>query len=143
MTLERRRPLPAGRYWAHIFPQNRAAWDAWLKVQLAKGHAMLENTEHFDAFGDAPEHDFVVWRTTAETVWPDETMGFAPNIAEESVTSTSDVESSPKPETVDPLERMDEWGKQIATTIVTIGGVAIGLVGLVALLSMAKRRNRR
>ena len=96
--LERRRPLPVGRYWADVFPQNRPAWSAWIDMQTKSGNARIESTSHDEGSGGAPEHDWVLWTTSVETIWPDDVMGFAPNVAGAEVTQSSDTVQRPDPE---------------------------------------------
>lgn len=139
MTIERRRPLPVGRYWADIFPAQQPKWGAWISVQRNAGNASIEATEHFDAIGDSEAHDFVIWNTTAETIWPDDEMGFLPNVAGPGIRSSADTVQRPEPEP-DALGRIDAWGKSIGRAIVTAGAVAGGVLVLFGLLSLAKRR---
>lgn len=139
MTLERRRPLPIGRYWADITPKEQPKWGAWISVQRNAGNAGIEITEHTDPVGDSPEHDFVIWNTTAETVWPDEEMGFVPNIAGPEIRSASDAFRVPEPEP-DALGRIDAWGRSIGKAIVTAGAVAGGVLVLFGILALARRR---
>lgn len=141
MTIERRRPLPVGRYWADIFPAQQAKWGAWISVQRNAGNATIEETEHFDASGDSPEHDFVIFTTSAETVWPDEDMKFAPNIAGSEIRSSADTVQRPPPEP-DALGRIDAWGRSVGRALMTAGAVAGGLIVLVGLLAVAKRKKR-
>jgi hypothetical protein len=139
VTLERRRPLPPGRYWAYIYPQNRAEWDAWITVQRKEGHAAIEWSEHFDPVGDSPSHDFVIWTTSDETVWPDELLGFIPNVAGPEITSSQSTMQRPPADETDPLGKIEDIGRQIGNTIVTVGSVAIGVVALVAILSLTRK----
>lgn len=135
MTLERRRPLPAGRYWADIFPQNRAAWSAWISLNQNSGKASLVTTEHTPEIAGAPEHDFVIFTTSDELVWPDEVMGFSPNVAGANVTSSDDTIDKPEPQ-ADPL---DQFGK-LTQGIYAAGAIAAGLIVLVGVFSLARGR---
>ena len=133
MTLERTRPLPAGRYWADIFPQNRPAWSAWISLNQNSGKAKLVTTEHTDPVAGAPEHDFVIFETTDQLVWPDDVMGFAPNIAGPNVTSSDDTVDKPEP-SADPI---DQFGK-LTQGIYAAGAIAAGLIVLVGVFSLMK-----
>jgi hypothetical protein len=139
MALERRRPLPVGRYWADIFPQNRAAWQAWLATQTSAGHARLETTSHDNGTGGAPEHDWVLWTTSDETVWPDDIMGFAPNVAGADVTQSSDTAQRPPPEDTD-QSAMSTLRAAVMSGAMILGGAIVVGFGLVAL---SRHRGRR
>lgn len=136
MSLERRRPLPVGRYWADIFPQNRAAWSAWISLNQNSGKASLVTTEHTPALSGAPEHDFVIFETTSELVWPDDVMGFSPNVAGPNVTSSDDTINKPDP-SADPLDSIG----RMTQGIYAAGAVAAGLILLVGVFTLAKGRS--
>lgn len=137
MTLERRRPLPPGRYWADVFPQNRPAWSAWRDLQLAAGAARIETTSHEPSAAGAPEHDFVIWTTDRETIWPDDVLGFAPNVAESSITQSSDTVQLPDPESTTSLS------DAIANNALKVGLIVGGSVvlGFVLVAVIRRRRN--
>jgi hypothetical protein len=144
MTIERRRPLPAGRYWVDIFERDRPQWAAWISVQQNAGNAKVEATEHFpgDESKDLEERDWVLFVTTAETVWPDADMGLAPNIAGKDVHSSTDTIDRPPPEP-DPLERLERMGDTLVRGVMTAGAVAVGVLVLVGVVSMLKKRKSR
>lgn len=139
--IERRRPLPAGRYWIDVFPKNKPRWEAYVAVMAQLGALGVEVTEHVPGIDGAPDHDFVIFQTDRELVWPDSEMGFAPNVATSEVHSSDDTVQKPPPS--DPIGDVQQLGKELVRGIVTAGVVAGGLLVVVSLLSLRRRRTRR
>lgn len=139
MAIERRRPLPPGRYWADIFPQNRVMWDAWVKLAGESGALHGEVSEHFDATDGAPEHDFVIFVTNRELAWSDSDMGFAPNVAGSDVHSSNDTAQKPPPipSAVDQISSgIDSLKSAVAVGV----GVAVAAVVVVLLASLVRKK---
>lgn len=90
MALERRNPLPAGRYWIDISkePVPLGTWQGFLAA--AKGFVHVDSTE------DDPDFSWFLFTTSKPLVWP-EGIG-APTIADKSVKSRSDTVDRPDPE---------------------------------------------
>lgn len=137
MTIERRRPLPVGRYWADIFPQNRPAFEAWRNVNATR--ARLEATEFKEGSGGAPDHDWVLFSTSAETLWPDDVLGFAPNRADSSVATSDDTAQKPPPEPSFADQASAAVAKMQSVVYMTLGGLAV--LGL-AVLALGARKKR-
>ena len=104
MAVERRRPLPEGRYWFDVVPSRRTQWETWLEGMKTVPSVTIEHSEHIDAVSgipgipDAPEREFVIFSLKAPNVaW--EAAGLAsPTIAPASVQSAADTVSRPEPE---------------------------------------------
>jgi hypothetical protein len=113
-------------------------------VQQNKANAYIETTEHFDAdpSKNLEERDWVLFVTTAETVWPDDSMGFAPNVATADVHSSADTIDRPPPE-ADPLERFEKFGESLVKGLMTAGAVAAGVILVVGIASVLKHRKSR
>lgn len=128
MAIERRRPLPAGRYWADIFAANRPAFEAWLHVNESDQSVRVESFTAEPETDGAPSHDFVVFRTARELVWDDATLGFSPNVAAATVQSASDVTTVPTAESTLP-----DLSDMFATVTTRIVGViaAVTLLGVI------------
>ena len=137
MTIERRRPLPVGRYWADIFPKNRPAFDAWLKVNTER--ASVVSSQFFPLVDGAPEHDWVLFATSAETLWPDDVLGFAPNVASEGTNSSDDTVQKPPPEPSITDQASAALSRMTGAIYLAAGGIAACGV-LVLLLALNKRR---
>lgn len=139
MPIERRRPLPVGRYWIDVFESSRTMWETWLRV-AGGANVRVEHTEDFPANDGGPARQFVIFATTAETMWPDAEMGFAPNVAGPEVQSSSDTVQRPDPPK--PIDYSLPTLSNVSsgmTTALTFVGVSILAVGsLVALLSFSK-----
>ena len=145
MALERRRPLPAGRYWADIFaPRN--AFDGWVQMAASRSAIHGEVSEHFEATDGAPEHDFVIFRTNTELVWPDAEIGFAPNVAPPNITSSADTVQRPPPEpnAVDQLSDMaSDFNKKVSTAITAVLVLLVAGAGLAIFRRAAPKRSAR
>ena len=131
MTLERRDPLPAGRYWLDVFPANRDAWDRWSNAMDSVGSVTIEHTEHFDADGGSPAHDFVIWSLTAPNVAYRAAGLPAPTIADVGVQTSSDTATRPPP-TPGVLEQVEQTAAslgQSARVGLAVGG-AVVVVGV-------------
>ncbi|MDD5012766.1 MAG: hypothetical protein PHQ66_03945 [Candidatus Nanoarchaeia archaeon] len=131
MAIERRRPLPAGRYWIDVFQPNRAYWEIWSTAMKHAGRLTIEHTESFEATdGEETARDFVIFSTNAETIgWPDR-IG-SPTIAGKEIQSSADTVQRPDAP-LEPLDALSETlgdVKQGAKTAVAVG-VAIGVLAL-------------
>jgi hypothetical protein len=134
MTIERRRPLPAGRYWLDVFASKRPAWEVWSTAMKNVGRLNVTHTESFEATDGGEARDFVIFETDAETIgWP-ESVG-SPTIAGKNIQSSADTVQRPDPE-LEPLDALSAAASSVGTATKTaIGvGVAIGVVALGLLL---------
>ena len=122
--IERRNPLPVGRYWIDV-STDPVATGTWLGfLDAAKGFVHVENTE------SDPDFAFSIFTTTKELVWP---SGIGqPTIAPASVKSRADTITRPdyEPDVTDqiPTARKILAG---AGNVVTLLVVGIGVVLLV------------
>jgi hypothetical protein len=120
-SLERRNPLPPGRYWVTIEPINFEAFNEW------KGSTKRIRLEASEAHeGDKP-FEFNVFRILepGEVAWPMEKFG-APSVAAEGVTSFSEVVRAPDIEEPDPRELVQQ--------LIDLGKFALVGAGLIALV---------
>lgn len=134
MTIERRRPLPAGRYWIDVFESGRQLWETWSGVMMKLDHLKVITTENFDAVGGAEARQFIIFETNAETIgWP-EKLG-SPTIAAANVQSSADTvqRPDPTPEIADQLAEAAKKAASAAKTSIVVG-VTIGVVALGVLL---------
>jgi hypothetical protein len=93
MALERRTPLPIGRYWIDVF--KREEFRAWLRTAAERVHVAA--TESFAANAGGPARDWYLFEVKAPVAWSAITFGF-PDIAPPSITSSSDTVQRPPPE---------------------------------------------
>jgi len=126
-TLEKRVPLPAGRYWVDIFGKNIPVAQAWFKAFKDLG-VHVETTEHFQAT-ELPNirewYLFTYTPTNGVPVTWDDTLGY-PTIADKSVKSSGDtVSGADLP--LDPLDELSNW---INSTEQKLGG-SLGAVAKV------------
>jgi hypothetical protein len=140
MALERRRPLPAGRYWFDVVPGNQLQWDLWLAGMANVPSVTIEHIEHYEAVSgvpgvpNSPARDFVIFSLSQPNVaW--EVAGLAsPTIAPDSVQSASDTADVPPPEP-DALDRL----RATTDAIGTGAKVGIALVAVAAVIAILKR----
>jgi len=94
--LERRNPLPPGRYWQDIFKPQFSAFDNWLVRN--RDHLDVLTTEHFDAPGieitdpagfGTTERQWILFRVIEPVKW--EGPGL-PTIATDDIRSSGDTE---------------------------------------------------
>lgn len=142
MTLERRNPLPAGRYWIDVADPRRTDFTTWLAVNKDSVH--VTNTE---ASEGPPASDFYIF-TVAESVsvpggtgtinvpvqWDAVSFGF-PTVAGPEVQSKADTRSAPDlpkdatDQLSDALDSVGSFGKAVA-----IGGLAVAAAYLIGKL---------
>ena len=150
MALERRRPLPAGRYWLDVFPKNAIAWQSWSEAMTKLGSATIEHTEHFEAIPAdtnlfdtgsvpaAPAHDFVIFSTSTPNIaW--EAAGLpSPTIAPASVQSSDDTVTKPPPEP-SVLDQLSSAAAGVGTTAKVGLGVGVAVVVVVGAVALFRR----
>ena len=145
MALERRNPVPAGRYWVDVFDQvsthpatkgqnTQTAFRDWLRRNSAT--VKSESTQSFDT---TPARDFYIFRVSAPTKW--EGPGF-PEIATPAVQSSADTVQRPDPEK-DPLDQLgDALGGAGSAASALLFAVAAGVGVLVLVNVWAASRGR-
>ena len=137
LGLERRNPLPAGRYWVfRVGARQIVDFDAWLKKN--RPIVRLVATD-LDTGGGEPQNSFNVF----EVLRDDEVMWEGPGLPDRSpphVTSRQDVEKAPV--VLEPAEQVTEAGRKVAAAV-TRGAETIPLLllaaGVLYLLSTTKR----
>jgi hypothetical protein len=134
MAIERRNPLPAGRYWIDISkePVPLGTWQGFLAA--SSGFVHVDSTE------DDPAYSWFLFTTTKPLVWP-EGIG-SPNIADQSVTSRSDTVDRPDPEP-DFTDQIPTPGQLIAGVSGTAKLVVWVLVGAVVVKLLSGRRGNK
>lgn len=140
MTIERRRPLPVGRYWVDVFEPNRVKWEAWRNSFVSAGKAAIDHTESFPEVDGAPAHDFIIFRVLTPTVWPDADMGFGVNVAPDEIQSSDDTVS--KPDVPSGTEQLEAFGRDLSKAIGSVLAVVAGAVVTIALVSAWPRKGR-
>jgi hypothetical protein len=131
VALERRRPLPAGRYWLDVFPKNAIQWQTWSEAMTKMGSATVETTEHYPSVDGAPEHDFVIFSTSGPNVaW--EAAGLpSPTVAPSNITTSDDTATKPPPEP-SALEQLGKTAEGLTTGL----KVAVGVVVVVSVAGL-------
>jgi hypothetical protein len=103
-AIERRNPLPVGKYWVDVFEKDGPNFEHW--VTKNKGSVFIRATEHFDS---DPVRNWYRFETTAPVLW--EGPGL-PTILEPGVTTSSDTAVRPDPpaSAVDQAQSLLEGG---------------------------------
>jgi hypothetical protein len=144
MTLERRNPLPPGRYWMSLLGEQSQEFTAGVKG-LNASHPDLVRivaTNHHDANetgNNEAAYDWVLFTVGGNgAVWDHDLIG-TPNIAGPEITQESDTIQRPAPEKdvldklSDALPSADELKKAAAEQIRTLIIGALVIAGLTAL----------
>jgi len=132
-ALERKTPLPPGRYWIDVFGDLRAPFHAW-----AKGHypdVVVTTVQSFEKAPIRDDHvgnkarDFVIFEVKKPVPWHAPTFGF-PTIATKDVQSEQDTGDTPK-ET--------DWMGNVVAPVTTgqkiLGAAKIG-IGLIVSIGL-------
>lgn len=149
-TLERRNPLPPGRYWQDIFNKQAHDWNDWLAARLKEGSVSIEKAEHFNRdplrdgswlpvalqpenMGTISDRMWVLFKVLKPVEWPAVKLGF-PTIADATVNTSADTAQNPPGPSP---------GEEIATTFkdyVVTPVVGLGVLYLGAKLLFGMRR---
>lgn len=95
MALERKSPLPPGRYWVDVPPSDRSGFAAWL--QANRGHVAVRSTSESGDSG----WQWILFDVTAPAMAFWQGPGY-PTIADPSITSESQVKQVPTIEGASP-----------------------------------------
>lgn len=129
-ALERRNPLPPGRYWIDVFEPHSAAFSAWLSRQ--GGKVRVESTERFPANAGGPAREFVLFQVVQAVPW--EGPGL-PTIADAGVRTSADTVERPPP-AQGPIDALTDEVRSAADTTRTVVAVAAGAGGLYLLFKL-------
>jgi hypothetical protein len=143
MTIERRNPLPAGRYWIDIFESGFTAFQSWLSNN--KSSVRVETTEDYPAAGDAPARQFYIFAVSAPTAWPSDRGLGLPSIATSNVTSSSDTATrpDPPPDVVDQIAATASGiGEDLKKTVLVVVGAGLFIAIAVGLSRTIGKRRR-
>lgn len=130
-AVERRNPLPPGRYWIDVFGADIEPFDMWLKGNGAIGFVDVLSTEFFDGqpavppFLDArPARNWILFRVNAHTPFNQIEFGF-PTIAGNDINTSSDTAQRPDP----------EEGPNLARILLLSGVTILGFLAISTYLS--------
>lgn len=146
-ALERRSPLPPGRYWQDIFEKQARDWSAWVLPNIDAGTVKILKDEHFKADplrdgswlpdvlapgspGKIAERSWFLFEVLKPVDWPATKLGF-PTIAHPEVKSSADTALNPPGPT--PLDEIGEGLKDVLVPVATLGGLYLGIKLLLAL----------
>lgn len=136
MAVERRDPLPPGRYWVYVLEDELVRWDEWARDHSATVHVVSsERKKKLSSYTPAlfvtrPDLSIIMdeagawflFDVSAPTPWVG--FGFPTIVTDPAVRSSTDVEEAPDPEPDDQLAK-DIW-KEIRGLILLAGGVYLG-----------------
>ena len=142
--LERRNPLPPGRYWQDIFAPNFDAFHAWLVANKESVH--VEVAQSFSGkepemnIPNAIDREFYIFTVSDPVTWDQTHWGF-PTLAGKNVTTSDDTVQRP-PKEKDILDQVSDALPSPAGVIGTIEGLLIAGVAIAILLAVLKTKNR-
>ena len=122
MALERRNPLPPGRYWIHLDRDDAPSFDAW---RLSHKQEATIATSHDRESG----WTWYLFVTSAPLPWDAAAWGY-PTVAGEDVRSETDVVQRPDPEPdfAERLERAaDKAGRGL---LIGVGAIVVAALVL-------------
>lgn len=93
MAIERRNPVPPGKYWVDVFEPHIADFRTWLSSNSES--VSVDKTENYLADGDNPAHNWYLFTVHTDIKW--EGPGL-PTIADENVHASTDTSEKPPPE---------------------------------------------
>lgn len=134
MTLERRNPLPKGRYWVDMFGDNRELFNEWLTANRGLVHRI--SVESFPADDGGPARDWSLFEVTGGPTgeFLPEWVGIGfPTIADSSVMSSSDTVTAPD---VADLPKTDL--EKIGQILLIGGALTLGAIALSSLASITR-----
>lgn len=139
-ALERRNPVPPGKYWFDTFETiepNEAFFQDWLRRN--KGNVAVLTTETFPENAGGPARTWRLFEVRAPVNW--EPKGF-PTIAAPGTETSEDTGQRPDPE-MDPIDKLTEFygGGTAKTAFWVIGAVVAVVIGgvIVAKLIVPQR----
>ena len=146
MTLERRNPLPPGRYWMNLLGERSPEFTAGVKGlnESHPGLVKVLTTSHHEADesgNSEPAYDWVLFVVGGNgAVWDHDKIG-TPNIAGPEITQESDTVQRPAPE----KEVLDQIGDalpkpgDVTRTLTNLATAAVALFLLIQILKSKKR----
>lgn len=151
-ALERRNPLPPGRYWQDIFDKQAADWDKWAQENEAAGNLKIVKFEYFrpdpfrsgewlpvslqpESMGAIPARTWLLFDIIKPTDWPATKLGF-PTIVDDPAAVQSSADTAVNPPGPSPLE---ETGEAIAGALKPIAWGLGALLGLKLLWELRRK----
>jgi hypothetical protein len=121
MALERRNPLPEGRYWYDALGSRRELFQEWDETAPRDAVKVISTVDHPD---ESPPRTWFLFEVTEPTNWPQTALGF-PNTGE-GVDSEDDTIQRPDPAR-DPVDILEDASKDAASSLATLLLVIVGL----------------
>jgi len=154
-AIERRSPLPPGRYWQDIFNKQAPDWNAWVAAHASGSigdtskDVVIEKVERFrrdplrdgswlpeilapENAGTIPDRMWVLFRVQRPVPWPATKLGF-PTIAEGVQSSADTAENPPGPT---PGEELEDAAMRVVRPVLLFAG---GLLAIKVLLSSFRK----
>ncbi len=124
MGLERRNPLPPGRYWYDAIGSRREIFQEWDETNARDAVKVIQTTDHPD---ESPPRTWFLFDVTEPTGWPQTALGFPTQ--GEGIDSEEDTVQRPDlpKEPADILDDVVTEAKQGLPAVGTILLLALGL----------------
>lgn len=136
MAVERRDPLPAGRYWTFVLEDELGDWQRWVSSQVPLVHVVAAERKSALApflpavFATRPDGSIIM---DAKGAWflfdvkapvPWVGFGFPTIVTDPTITSSSQVEQAPDPEPEGKLT--DDMWREVKSVVLLGAGVYFG-----------------
>lgn len=142
-ALERRSPLPPGRYWQDIFAAQAPDWNQWAQEHEANGSLKIVKFEYFradplrsgewlpmalqpDSAGTIPARTWLLFDVLKPADWPATKLGF-PTIVTDPASVQSSADTASNPPGPSPLDEVEDAVKGALTPIAWGLGALLGL----------------
>lgn len=140
-AIERRSPLPAGRYWQDIFEKQLRDFETFMNGEVQAGRVEIIKVERFNAdplrdgswlpaplqpehAGTIPERTWVLFQVKAPIAWDAVKFGF-PTIADEKVASSADTATNPPGPS--PTEEIADAAQKVVGPVTTLLALFLGI----------------
>jgi len=142
-ALERRNPLPVGRYWIDIFDDGKSAWDAWLATaNIAtdpttysgpSDRVQVIKEEYYPPFVGSDENEYpgrywMLFKVVQPTPWTIANKVGWPNTAPTNINTSDDTVQKP-----DPNDARTDWLPDVSP----LGKIAIAGGGILVVAVLA------
>lgn len=139
MTIERRNPLPVGRYWQDIMGDVALVkWQSWVKgLNADRENVAIDATESFAPVDGSLPRTWILFRVLHEVVWAHDKIG-SPTVAGEIVHTSDDTVQKPPPEKP-PADQLEDSLEQFLEGLKVFGYIVGGTAVFVGVATIASK----
>jgi len=119
VAVERRNPIPPGRYWIDTFGPDILDFEAWA---MQSPQVEVEASEIFES--ETPKRQWVLFKVKSPAVFEARKYGF-PTIADDNIRTSGDTVQRPDPEVTPGIPELLDGIKTVA--MIAAAGIGLGL----------------